>query len=54
MDALSKIAGAPTSETAKKHAPIFRREPAIAEKQAIQDAANALTALWKIGEPTKR
>jgi hypothetical protein len=38
----------------QEHAPLFRREPAIAEKQAIQDAANALTALWKIREPTKR
>ncbi len=54
MAALSRIAGAPTCETFQRHTPIFRREPAIAEQQAIQDAANALTALWKIGRPIKR
>lgn len=36
--------------TAKKQTPIFQREP-ITEKQSIQDAANALAALWKIVEP---
>ena len=29
-------------------------KPVVAEKQAIKDAANALTALWKIGEQSKR
>jgi hypothetical protein len=52
--ALSRIAGAQTSGNAKRHTPIFQREPAISEKQAIQDAANALAAIWKIGEPSKR
>ena len=51
MAALSRIAGEPVSE---RHTPIYQREPAIAEKQAIKDAANALTALWKIGEQSKR
>jgi hypothetical protein len=51
--ALSRI-GAQTSGNAKRHTPIFQREPAISEKQAIQDAANALAAIWKIGEPSKR
>ncbi len=45
--ALSKIAGAKTG-SAKKHQPIFQREPATTEKQSIQDAANALSALWKL------
>jgi len=39
------------SGTAKKHMPIFQREPAITEKQSIQDAADALSALWKIDKP---
>jgi hypothetical protein len=47
MAALSRIAGAPMSGTAKRQTPIFQRE-ATTEKQSIQDAANALAALWKI------
>jgi hypothetical protein len=54
MAALSRIGDAHRSGTAKRHTPIFKRGPAIAEKQAIQDAAIALAALWKIGEPIKR
>jgi hypothetical protein len=54
MAALSRIAGGPTSATTKRGKPIFQREPAIPEKQSIQDAANALAALWKIREPIKR
>lgn len=49
--ALSSIAGAKISGAAKKHIPIFQREPAPTEKQSIQDAANALSALWKIDRP---
>jgi len=48
--ALSKIAGA-KSGAAKKHLPIFQREPAATDKQSIQDAANALSALWKVERP---
>jgi len=51
MAALSKIAGAPMTSTAKRQTPIFLREPAITQKQSIQDAANALAALWKIVKP---
>jgi len=46
--ALSRIAGAPITDAAKKNTPIFQRESAITEKQSIQDAANALAALWKL------
>jgi len=52
--ALSRIAGTPISETAKKHTPIFQRDPVVTEKQAIQDAADALSHLWKIREIGKR
>jgi hypothetical protein len=38
-------------DTANKQTPIFQREPAITEKQSIQDAANDLAALWKIAKP---
>src|SRR5260370_3863757 len=54
MAALSRIAGAPMCEDAKRHTPIFQRGPAIGEQQAIRDAATALTALWKIRETIKR
>ena len=50
LAALSTIAG----ESDARHSPIFRREPATTEKQAISDAATALAALWKIGDPKKR
>jgi len=50
LAALSRIAGEPTAE---RHTPIYQREPAVAEKQAIRDAANALTALWRIGAQNK-
>jgi len=50
--ALSRIAGAADSGASDRHQPIYRREPAPTEKQAIQEAAEALSALWKLG--TKR
>jgi hypothetical protein len=46
--ALSKIGGEPRKDTTKKHTPIFQRQPAITETESIQDAANALAAIWKI------
>jgi hypothetical protein len=39
---------------AKRHTPIFQREPAAGKKQAIRDAANALSTLWKLATPVKR
>ena len=54
MAALSRIAGEPTSGATKRHTPIFQRDPANTEKQSIQDAANALAALWKVRAPIKR
>ena len=46
--ALSRMAGAKISGIAEKHVPIVQRAPAPTEKQSIQEAANALSALWKI------
>jgi hypothetical protein len=51
LAALSRIGGARGSGNMKRHTPIFQRAAAPNEKQALRDAANALSALWKI--PTK-
>jgi hypothetical protein len=48
LAALSRINGTQTSGNLKRHTPIFQRETAPSEKQALRDAANALSALWKI------
>ncbi|HEU0049179.1 MAG TPA: hypothetical protein VFQ43_16425 [Nitrososphaera sp.] len=50
MAALSRISGTPISADAKRHTPIIQRG-AAGKKQAIRDAANALSALWKIDRP---
>ena len=47
MVALSKVAGA-TEGADKRRSPIYQRESTSTERQSIQDAANALAALWKI------
>jgi hypothetical protein len=49
--ALSKIAAAPKAGADKKRSPIYQRESTTTERESIQDAANALAALWKIGKP---
>jgi hypothetical protein len=53
MSALSRITGAPADADAKRQTPIFQREPAVTEKELIQNAANALAALWKLRDPIK-
>lgn len=50
MAALSRIAGAPKANSDKRRTPIYQRESESSERQSIQDAANALAALWKIGK----
>jgi len=49
--ALRRIGGETTS--ADRHTPIFQRGAHITEQQAIQEAANALTALWKISRTNR-
>jgi hypothetical protein len=49
MDALEKIGGATAPTAADRHKPIRQREARITEQQAIQEAAKALSALWKLG-----
>ena len=48
--ALSRITGAPKSENQKRHTPICQRTQQPDEKQALREAANALSAIWKIGQ----
>jgi hypothetical protein len=45
--ALSRVTEDSMTSTAKRQQPIFNREPAMTEKQSLEDAANALAALWK-------
>ena len=47
--ALSRIAGGDAPGASDRQQPIYRREPAPAKKQAIKDAADALSELWKLG-----
>jgi hypothetical protein len=50
LAAVQRITAPSHSGTEKKHMPIFKREPAVNEKQSIADAATALAALWKIAK----
>jgi hypothetical protein len=51
--ALGKIGGETGSDNANRHKPIYERNSQWAERQAIAEAANALTALWKIRKGDK-
>lgn len=44
--ALKKVGG--QGATSPRHRPIFQRNAPVTEEQAIQEAANALTALWNV------
>ena len=46
--ALGKIGDESGAAGSDRHKPIYRRNPQSAEKQAIKEAANALSALWKV------
>jgi hypothetical protein len=48
--ALSRIDPEHTSD-AKRHTPIFQRNPAATQRQAVKDAATALRLLWKHPRP---
>jgi len=51
--ALKGIGGATASAGADRHRPIFRRNAQKTEEQAVQEAASALAALWKIRRSSK-
>ena len=46
--ALEQIGSKAGSERSERRKPIYQRTSQISEQQAIEDAAAALTALWKI------
>jgi len=48
LAAVKRITSPTKFGTEKRRTPIFQREPAVTEKQSIEDAATALAALWKI------
>jgi len=50
---LQRICGETASETADRYRPIVQRKAQMPEQQAIEEAANALTALWKVGRSKK-
>lgn len=46
--ALGKIGGETGADGADRRKPIYERNAVQAERQAIAEAANALSALWKV------
>ena len=50
MVALGRIGG---SDGSDRHKPIYERNSQRTELQAIEEAANALSALWKIRRPAQ-
>jgi hypothetical protein len=48
LAAVTRIVTPSMYGTEKRSTKIFQRERAITEKQSIEDAATALTELWKI------
>lgn len=52
--ALSGVGGLRRPNNLKRYTPIFQRDSAGSRKQAVKDAASALSALWKVGESSKR
>jgi hypothetical protein len=51
--ALRRIGGETVSDAADRQKPIFQRNAPMAEQEAIQEAAKALAALWKIRRADK-
>ena len=51
--ALERIGGEVSTARADRHKPIYQRNAAPDKKQAIAEAADALSALWKIQKGRK-
>ena len=51
--ALGRIGGETSSDGADQHKPLYERNSQVSERQAIAEAANALTALWKVRKGEK-
>ena len=53
MVALGRIGAETGSERTDRRKPIYERNSLQAERQAIEEAANALSALWKVRRSDK-
>ena len=53
MVALGRIGGEAGADRADRRKPIYKRNSQQAERQAIAEAANALSALWKVTRSRK-
>ena len=51
--ALKRIAGKAGSDAGDRHKPIYQGNSQITEQQAVEEAAKALTALWKVRRSEK-
>jgi len=51
--ASGRIGGKTDSDTANRQKPIYKRNSQSAGRQALEEAAEALSALWKIRRPNK-
>jgi len=51
--ALGKIGGETGTDATDRRKPIYERNSLWAERQAIAEAANALSALWKVRRSDK-
>ena len=51
--ALGRIGGEGSSSGADRHKPIYQRNSKMDDKQAIAEAADALSALWKVQKGRK-
>lgn len=51
--ALKRIAGKAGPDEGNRHKPIYQGNSQITEQQALEEAAKALTALWKVKRSQK-
>ncbi len=51
--ASGRIGGETASDPANRHKPIYKRHSQSIGRQALEEAAEALSALWKIRRPHK-
>jgi hypothetical protein len=51
--ALGRIGGGNGPDSADRYKPIYQRRSQTIEQQAIEEAANALSALWKVRRSNK-
>lgn len=52
--AVASVQNKPTPKLPARNAPIFQRAKPRTEREAVKDAANALSALWKMSPQAAR